>query len=363
MIPAARTLVFLSNIVFYAAQAIALLAGLNAWFGWQGTWVLVISLVALWMVPIASATGIVGILGAHYGWQWSWLTSISLFVGIRLLVTAIQVTILNQSGSELLKRFSSYAGPSGRDHSNTAPTASGLLRAVSGAMFCVALIVLGGLLITQVARSVASQQPSDIAAAMPAQLDPQFKISLEKFSERLNSTPEFVALLRTMTPQEAMLKTVELRRQGLLTLSVPDLERLARFNLLLLNSADLVTCARIAHPKGEVTQHVAASTYALLVQQPPAVIDDWLDLSYRAILASLQKQPGHRPSQQEIDASLRRVLATLPEAQQYAIRLLVESPARATDEQLCAGLKALTSATVAAPAPDRAVLVRSLALR
>ena len=58
-----------------------------------------------------------------------------------------------------------------------------------------------------------------------------------------------------------------------------------------------------------------------------------------------------------------RVLATLPEAQQYAIRLVVESAVTATDEQLCTGLKALISAAVAAPAPDRAVLVRTLALR
>lgn len=60
---------------------------------------------------------------------------------------------------------------------------------------------------------------------------------------------------------------------------------------------------------------------------------------------------------------MRRVLATLPEAQQYAIRLVVESLATATDEQQCTGLKTLIEATVAAPAPDRAVLVRSLALR
>jgi len=363
MIQAARTLVFLSNIVFYAAQAIAILAGLNAWFGWQGMWVLVISLVALWMVPIASATGIVGILGAHYGWQWSWLTSISLFVGMRLLVTAIQATILNQAGSGLSKWFASYAGPSGHDHSNTAAAAPGLLRVLRGAMFCVALVFLSALMVTEVARSVTSRQSSAMVAGLPAQLDPQLKISLDKFQERLNSTPEFVALLRTMTPQEAIRKSVELRRQGLLKLSVPDLERLASFNLLLLNSADLSVCARIAHPKGDVTQHVTASIYALLVQQSPAVIDDWLDLSYRAIVASLQSQPDHRPSQREIEASMRRVLATLPEAQQYAIRLVVESPATAADEQLCTGLKALIEASVAAPAPDRAVLVRTLALR
>lgn len=367
MIQAARILAFLANFAYYAVQAAAIAAGLNAWLGWQSTWALAISLVVLWNIPIPFAVGIASILGAHYGWQWSWLTSILLFVGTALLVTAIQASVLGGAGSFPSRWLDLLAGkpmtPSGHDHSNTASTASDCLTIVRKAMYCIALVILSGLLITEAVRFVIPSQPSNMASAMPAKLDPQFKASLEKIRVRLNSTPEFMALLRTMTPQEAVAKGVELAHHGLMKLSVPDLERWANINLLMLNSADPSACARFARPTAKDPEQIAISRYVLLVQQSPAVIDDWLDLVYRAIFASLQQQPDHRPSQREIDAAMQRILTLLPEAQQKAIRLFVETPSKATDEQLCAGLKALTSASVAAPAPDRAVLVRALALR
>ncbi|MEN5063283.1 hypothetical protein [Achromobacter aegrifaciens] len=369
MIQAARVLFFLASITFYALQAAAIAAGLNAWFGWQSAWALVMSLIGLRIIPIPFAAGIAGVLGARYGWQWSWLISISLLAGTALLMTAIQAIVLGRAGlarssSKWLDRLAGRTiPPSSHDDSSPAPATPNRLAAVSTAIFCVSLILLNGILISEAVRSVISRPPSDMASTMASKLEPQFRISLEKFRVRLNSTPEFMALLRTMTPEEATLKGVELKQRGLLKLSVPDLERRAHINLLMLNAADLSTCARFARPGTEGPDPLATSTYALLARQSPAVIDDWLDLVYRAILASLQQQPDHRPSQREIDASVQRVLATLPQAQQHAVRLVLESPATATDEQLCTGLKALTSASVAAPEPDRAVLVRALALR
>ncbi|WP_123767355.1 hypothetical protein [Achromobacter xylosoxidans] len=293
--------------------------------------------------------------------------STSLFVGPTLLVTAIQATIASETGFAHPgwrdRRIGTHMAPSAHDDSTSAPPVSDRLTILRNALFCVALVIISGFLVTEVVRSVFSGQASDITSTMPTKLDPQFKIALEEFRARLNSTPEFKALLRTMTPQEAMIKSVELNHLGLLKLSDADLERRANINLLLLNAADLSTCARFAYPKAEDSNQIAASTYALLARQSPAVIEDWLDLVYRAILASLQQQLDYLPSKQEIDASLQRVLTGLPQTQQYAISQFLESPSTATNEQLCAGLKALTTISVTAPAPDRAVLVRALAMR
>ncbi|QVQ27701.1 hypothetical protein [Achromobacter deleyi] len=365
MIQATRALVFLLNVFFYVMQTAAIAAGLQVWPGWDHVWTIAAAVAVIWMIPVPLVAGISGIVGAHYGWQWSWLASIALFAGIKLLVSAIQATLLGET-KPVIPRYADWRmWRSAPESAQTDPaTSSGpqdhRIRFKCGVLY-LALAIGGYLLITGVIRFAAPA--SGASSAIPATIDTKLKSGLERFRARLHSTPEFTALLSTMTPQEATIKSVELGNRGLLKLPVADLEHRANIRLRMLNAADPATCARFVHLKAEDSQRIAADTYAFLAQQSQEVIDDWLDLVYRATVASLRQHPDHRPSEQEIDASMRRVLATLPETQQQAIRLTLQKPVAATDEQLCAGLKALTSASLEAPEPDRAVLVRALSMR
>lgn len=365
MAPLIGVLVFLINVALFIAQSAAIGAGIHTWLGWDYGWAIGAAVMAIWFIPVPFVTGIAGILGAHYGWDWSWLASVALFAGPTIAVFALQAMFLGGAKLIFSVKDTWEARKSARISDPAAQTPATQKKAANlswGAVIVAAAIGLGSYSLVKELRRPAAIS-SQTATSWAAGLDPKLKPAIDRFQTRLSSTPEFVAYTKSLPARsDAAAKGVELSSKGMLKLSTSDLERRAAIHLMLLNAADSSTCASMARARPEDGVKLVNTIYSLLAKQSPTVIDEWFDIVYSAMLASIKGVPDRRPTEKEIGAAMQRALTAITPTQRQAVLQFYQNPASASDWVSCQAIRAIVSATLSADPLDRSVLVRALAM-
>lgn len=366
MAPLIGIFIFLVNIALFIAQSAAIGAGIHTWLGWDYGWAVGAAVIAIWFIPVPFVTGIAGILGAHYGWHWSWFASIALFAGPTLLVLGLQAMFMG--GAKL-----AYSVQDAWRARQAPRTDTPLMKAsppehrtqrlsVGMIVLCVA-VGLGAYTLVKEMRQPTRSASTAKAASWATGLDPRLKPAIDRYQARVTSMPEFLAYAKSLpSGADPAVRGALLSSQGVLKLSTSDLERRAAINLLMLNSADTATCAKIARAQPADAPQLANAIYPLLANQAPSVIDEWFDLTYNATLASLKGLPEHRPSDQEIEPAIQRAFAKVANSDRRKVQLAYANQSTAGDQVVCDAAKILVSAALSAPPLDRAILVRALAM-
>jgi hypothetical protein len=166
--------------------------------------------------------------------------------------------------------------------------------------------------------------------------------------------------LRPRSPDQAVYLGARMAHAGLKRLSDADLERRAGVLNHMLDALPDDACAIFL--RGNATQYdpFGRELAGVLQRLPNHMVDDWFDISLKAIAAELRGDPEIPPSTLCVASAMHRAYGDMSQKAFSAMFAALGSPQHATNKKLCEAGRALYSRVLAVHPFDRAVVLRAL---
>jgi hypothetical protein len=184
---------------------------------------------------------------------------------------------------------------------------------------------------------------------------------LAKLNHRALRIPGILdASLAPRSPDQAAQLGAKMAHEGLKRLSGADLERRAAILQHMLQEADEAVCAALL--RGGATGHPALNQHVVhvLLRLPRRLLEDWMDVSLAAMAAELRGDPEFAPEPAALGMALQAAFGHLPQRECMRLFGVLRAPQNQADRPLCLAARTVYTQVLAAPAPDRVLLLRAL---
>jgi hypothetical protein len=170
----------------------------------------------------------------------------------------------------------------------------------------------------------------------------------------------FEISLRPRSPDQAVHLGARMANAGLKRLCDADLERRANVLNHMLDVLPDDACAVFL--RGNPTQYDPLGRHIAdaLQRMPNHMVDDWFDVSLKAMAAELRGDPVIEPSAPCVAGAMERAYGDMSKRAFSAMFTALGAPRSISNKKLCDAGRALYSRVLAVHATDRAVVLRAL---
>ncbi|MGI0490663.1 hypothetical protein ACN4EG_02525 [Alkalinema pantanalense CENA528] len=188
-----------------------------------------------------------------------------------------------------------------------------------------------------------------------------------RMTKKIADSPTMKEQFKSVSKDQAEQLGSNLAKQGLKRLDDTSLERRAVILSSMLAKMDTKSCASVVTGQPLTGDDQNNPIFMALEKLDPQSIDDWFQLSYKAMELEAQKVPAPAFDQSKMQPALKAVLKTMPEddAQKFIkVMQSISSPSGAattSSEDSCWAGRKLYDSMKSLPQEHKVVLARALA--
>lgn len=181
----------------------------------------------------------------------------------------------------------------------------------------------------------------------------------EKFAQRLEKEDKYKQYYKeTNTRFSSMLALDIAIRSGLRKLDEERLDRFAAVNLALLEKMGKENCAMIVRRDQMDKQEASELFISTLEKLEPAMIDEWFDVIYGAIMAQANKLPEPVIKKYKVEEAVNRLVDRWSSEDEQRLAYVLMNMNQADDRNVCWVGRTFFNSIGEVDQPYRAILIR-----